>query len=240
MLVHGALSDASIWSGVIPLLEAKGVKVIAVELALASFSEDVAITELALSLEDGPVLLVGHWYGGVVITEVGNNPKVVGLVYVAALAPDRGESANSLLDAFPPTHLFRDVQTDGHGFLKLTTRGVSDVAFDLTESQKNLFLATQHPTSVAILSGKIKEPAWRHKPSWFLIPSDDRAIGTDLQKREAEKADATTLIVTSSHLVLVSHPDRVAAFIEEAMISLADEIDLLGARFQKRPAPVAQ
>jgi len=224
MLIHGAFSDASIWSGVIPLLAAKGFKVIAVELALTSLSEDVAITERALALEDGPVLLVGHWYGGVVVTEAGNNPKVAGLVYIAALAPDQDESAISLLDALPPTHLFRDVTTDGHGFLKLTPGGLADLAPDLTESQRSLILTTQHPTAGAIFGGIIKNPAWRHKPSWFLIPSDDRAVGTDLQKREAERANAKALVVTSSHLVLVSHPDEVAAFIEKAVISDADEI----------------
>jgi len=223
ILVHGALSDASIWSGVIPLLESKGFRVVAVQLALTSLAEDIAITERALALEAGPVLLAGHWYGGVVITEAGNNPKVSGLVYVAALAPDRNESAVSLLDAFPPTHLFRDLTSDGHGFLKVTPRGVIDLAHDLSESQRNLLIATQHPTAEAIFSGKVTNPAWRKKPSWFLIPSDDRAIGTDLQKREAEKANATALTVNSSHLVLVSHPDKVAAFIEQAVTSLADE-----------------
>jgi pimeloyl-ACP methyl ester carboxylesterase len=223
ILVHGALSDASIWSGVIPLLESKGFRVVAVQLALTSLAEDIEITERALALETGPVLLVGHWYGGVVITEVGNNPKVTGLVYVAALAPDRNESAISLLDAFPPTHLFRDLTSDGHGFLKVTPQGVFDLANDLSESQRNLLLTTQHPTAEAIFSGKVKNPAWRKKPSWFLIPSDDRAIGTDLQKREAEKANATALTVASSHLVLVSHPDKVAAFIEQAVTSVADE-----------------
>src|SRR5258708_10123738 len=105
ILVHGALSDASIWSGVIPLLESKGFRVVGVQLAVTSLAEDIAITERALALEAGPVLLAGHWYGGVVITEAGNNPKVAGLVYVAALASDRNESAVSLLDAFSPTHL---------------------------------------------------------------------------------------------------------------------------------------
>jgi pimeloyl-ACP methyl ester carboxylesterase len=223
ILVHGALSDASVWSGVISLLESKGFRVVAVQLALTSLAEDIAITERALALEAGPVLLVGHWYGGVVITEVGNNTKVVGLVYVAALAPDRDESAISLLNAFPPTHLFRDLTSDGHGFLKATSGGVLDLAHDLSESQRNLLLATQHPTAEAIFSGKVKNPAWRKKPSWFLIPSDDRAVGTDLQKLEAEKAHATSLIVASSHLVLVSHPDKVAAFIEESVISLENE-----------------
>lgn len=223
ILVHGALSDASIWSGVIPLLGSKGFRVVAVQLALTSLAEDIAITERALALETGAVLLVGHWYGGVVITEVGNNPKVAGLVYVAALAPDRNESAISLLDAFPPTHLFRDLTSDGHGFLTVTPRGLFDLAHDLSEDQRNLLLATQHPTAEAIFSGKVNNPAWRKKPSWFLIPSDDRVIGTELQEREAEKAHATALTVTSSHLVLVSHPDKVAAFIEQAVTSLADE-----------------
>ena len=159
ILVHGALSDASIWSGVIPLLESKGFRVVAVQLALTSLAEDIAITERALALEAGPVLLAGHWYGGVVITEAGNNPKVAGLVYVAALAPDRNESAVSLLDAFPPTHLFRDLTSDGHGFLKVTPRGVIDLAHDLSESQRNLLLATQHPTAEAIFSGKVTNPA---------------------------------------------------------------------------------
>ena len=223
ILVHGAFSDASIWSGVIPLLEVKGFRVVAIQLALTSLAEDIVITERALALEAGPVLLVAHWYGGVVITEVGNNPKVAGLVYVAALAPDRNESAISLLDTFPPTHLFRDLTTDGHGFLNVTSEGGLDLANDLSESQRNLLLATQRPTAEVVFRGKVKDPAWRKKPSWFLIPSDDRAVGTELQKREAEKANATVLTVTSSHLVLVSHPNKVAAFVEQAVTSLASK-----------------
>jgi pimeloyl-ACP methyl ester carboxylesterase len=217
ILVHGAFSDASIWSGVIPLLELKGFRVVAVQLALTSLAEDIVITERALALEAGPVLLVAHWYGGVVITEVGNNPKVAGLVYVAALAPDRNESAISLLDTFPPTHLFRDLTTDGHGFLKVTSEGGLDLANDLSESQRNLLLATQRPTAEVVFSGKVKDPAWRKKPSWFLIPSDDRAVGTELQKREAEKANATVLTVTSSHLVLVSHPNKVQLLLSKQL-----------------------
>jgi pimeloyl-ACP methyl ester carboxylesterase len=222
ILVHGALSDGSVWSAVIPLLEAKGFRVVAVQLALTSLADDVTITQRALALEAGPVLLVGHWYGGVVITEAGNNPNVAGLVYIAALSPDRGESALSLLNAFPPTHFFRDVVTDGRGFLKLTPAGANDIGFDIPQNQRKLLLATQHPTAEAIFSGEIDDPAWRKKPSWFLIPSDDRAVGTELQKKEAERAEATALTVDSGHLVLVSHPDKVAAFIEQAVTSLAD------------------
>jgi pimeloyl-ACP methyl ester carboxylesterase len=217
ILVHGAWADGSSWSKVIPLLEARGLHVVAVQLPLTSLADDVAATKRALALEQGPLLLVGHSYGGVVITEAGNDPKVAGLVYVAAFAPDTGESALSLLKSFPPTPVGAELRPDSTGFFKLTPKGIAeDFAQDLSETEKKILIATQGPTSGAALSATVTDPAWKTKPSWFVIASNDRVIGADLEKAEAEKLKATTITVPSSHVAMLAQPAKVAAFIERA------------------------
>ena len=146
VLVHGAWADGSNWSKVVPLLEAKGFHVVAVQNPLTSLGDDVAATKRAIALQDGPVILVGHSYGGVVITEAGNDPKVVGLVYVAAFAPGDGESIISISKPYPPTPLGGELRPDAQGFLSLTPKGVADdFAQDLTDAEKELVTATQGP-----------------------------------------------------------------------------------------------
>jgi pimeloyl-ACP methyl ester carboxylesterase len=217
VIVHGAWSDGSSWSKVIPLLQAKGLHVVAVQNPLTSLADDVAATKRAIESQDGPVLLVGHSYGGVVITEAGNDPKVVGLVYVAALAPSNGESVASISKPFPPTPLGNEVRADAEGFLTLTPKGIAeDLAQDLSDNEKQLLTATQGPTASSVFGATITTAAWKTKPTWFVIASNDRAVATDLQKAEAAAMKATSITVPSSHVPMLSHPKEVADLIEQA------------------------
>src|SRR5580658_7836441 len=162
LLVHGAWADGSSWSKVVPLLEAKGLHVVAVQIPLTSFADDVAATQRAIALEDGPILLVGHSYGGAIITEAGNDPKVVGLVYVAAFAPGDGESVVSISKTYPPAPLGAELRPDREGFLSITPKGVSEsFAQDLPKTEKDVLTATQGPTNGAAFSATISTAAWK-------------------------------------------------------------------------------
>ena len=215
--VHGAWADGSSWSKLIPLLQAKGLHAVAVQNPLSSVAEDVASTNRLIDAQDGPVLLVGHSYGGAVITEAGNNPKVAGLVYVAAFAPEEGETLGGLAQGFPPTPLFGEIQPIADGYLLLTPKGVrEDFAQDLTLAEQALVLATQGATQGAILATPIKKAAWHTKPSWFVIASNDRAISPEQEASTAKRMGAKTLTLASSHLPMLSHPQEVADFVIEA------------------------
>ena len=217
VIVHGAWADGSSWSKVIPLLQAKGLHVVAVQNPLTSLADDVAATKRAIALQDGPVLLVGHSYGGVVITEVGNDPKVVGLVYVAALAPSEGESVASITKPFPAAPLGSEVRADAEGFLTVTPKGIAeDFAQDLPDNEKQLLTATQGPTAAAVFGATVTAAAWKTKPSWSVIASNDRAVAPELEKAEAAAMKATSITVPSSHVPMLSHPKEVADFIEQA------------------------
>lgn len=216
LLVHGAWADGSSWSKVVPLLEAKGLHVVAVQIPLTSFADDVAATQRAIALEDGPVLLVGHSYGGAVITEAGNDPKVAGLVYVSAVAPDKGESAFGLITS-KPTPIGTELRPDKSGFIKLTPKGVAeDFAQDLSANEISVLTATQVPTNVAAMKGEITIPAWKSKPSWFVVAANDRTISPDLEAAQAKKIGATTTTVQSSHVVMLAQPSMVANVIINA------------------------
>ena len=217
VIVHGAWADGSSWSKVIPLLQAKGLHVVAVQNPLTSLADDIAATKRAIALQDGPVLLVGHSYGGVVITEAGNDPKVAGLVYVAALAPSDGESASSVSKPFPPAPLGNEVQADAEGFLTVTPKGIAeDFAQDLSDTEKQTLTATQGPTAAAVFGGTITTAAWKAKPSWCVIASNDRAVSPELEKAEAVAMKATSITVPSSHVPMLSHPKEVADLIVQA------------------------
>ncbi|WP_183788589.1 alpha/beta hydrolase [Tunturiibacter gelidoferens] len=217
VIVHGAWADGSSWSKVIPLLQAKGLHVVAVQNPLTSLADDVAATKRAIALQDGPVLLVGHSYGGVVITEAGNDPKVLGLVYVAALAPPDGESVASISKPYPPTPLGAEIHADPDGFLTLTPKGIAeDFAQDLPDKEKLLLTATQGPTAAAVFGATITTAAWRTKPSWCVIASNDRAVSPELEKAEAAAMKATSITVPSSHVPMLSQPKAVADLIEQA------------------------
>src|SRR5215475_13150243 len=216
VLVHGAWADGSSWSKVIPLLAAKGLHVDSVQLPLTSPADDVAAVQRAIARVDGPLLLVAHSYGGAVITRAGNDPKVAGLVYVAAFAPAEGESPFQLtVDSLPP--FLQNVQPDQFGFLKLTETGIrKDFAPDLSDSEQAVLAATQGPTSVASLSGVISTPAWRNKPSWFVIAAHDRVVLPTLQAMFAERMNATSITLPTSHVAMLSQPYVVASFIRRA------------------------
>jgi pimeloyl-ACP methyl ester carboxylesterase len=231
VLIHGAWADGSSWSKVIPLLEAQGYHVIAAQLPLTSLEDDDAATQRAIAritkAYPGPVLLLGHSYGGVVIGDTpGNDPNVAGLVYVAAFAPDSGESALSLLDTLSPVSpLTPFLEFDAaKQFVTISPQGVA-VAFaqDLSKLEQITLTATQGPTSGADLTATpTVTPAWRTKPTWFIIASQDKAITAPLEKRMAERMNATTITLPTCHLAMLQEPLRVAEFIERAATSVGD------------------
>ncbi len=217
VLVHGAWADGSCWSKVIALLQAKGFRVVAVQNPLTSLADDVAATKRIIALQDGPVILVGHSYAGVVITEAGNDPKVVGLVYVAAFAPGEGESINSVSKPYPPAPLGSELQPDAQGFLTATPKGITeDMAQDLSDDERQILTATQGQTSAAVFGATVTIPAWKTKPSWAVIAGNDRAIPPELEKDEAAAIKATSIILPANHLAMLSHPKEVAELIEQA------------------------
>ena len=218
VLVHGAWADGSSWDKVIPLLEKRGFHVTAVHLPFTTLADDVAAVRRAVDLQDGPVLLVGHSYGGAVITQAGNDPKVVSLVYVAAFAPDSGQSAGDLNGEYPPTPGAKQFRPDTTGFLRLTDNGIAeDFAQDVSPAEKELLAATQGETSGPNeLAAKVTTAAWREKPSFYIVADRDRMISPELEQKMAERMHATTIHISSSHAVMLSHPREVARFIEEA------------------------
>ena len=217
VLVHGAWADGSSWAKVIPLLEKAGLKAIAVQNPLTSFEDDLAATKRAIALADGPVILVGHSWGGVVITEAGADAKVAGLVYVAAFAPDVGEAIPDLGKEFPPAPGGAEIRPDATGYLTLTTKGVFEsFAQDLPLAQKKLIFATQGATNSAVFGAKVANAAWKTKPSWYVIAANDRMIQPDLERKFAQAMKATTLTLPSSHVPMLSHPAEVAKLIIQA------------------------
>lgn len=217
ILVHGAWADGSSWAKVIPLLAAKGMTVTAVQLPLTSFEADVAAVTRAIALADGDVVLVGHSYAGAVIGEAGNDPKVAKLVYIDAFAPDGGESAGSLFAQFEAAPLGGEMRPDAEGFLKLTHKGVSDLfAQDLDAAEQAVIYATQGPINGAALGGTLTQAAWRSRPSFYLIGTEDQAIPRVEQERMAARMSATITHVASSHVPMLSHPQIVTDFILQA------------------------
>jgi pimeloyl-ACP methyl ester carboxylesterase len=218
VLVHGAWADGSSWNKIIPLLEKKGFHVTAVHLPFTTLAEDAAAVKRAIALEDGPVLLVGHSYGGAVITEAGDDPKVAALVYVAAFAPDSGQSSGDLNASVAPTPGAKEFRPDPTGYLRLTDKGVAeDFAQDLSAPEKKILAATQGQTSGPNeLGAKVSAAAWRSKPTFYIIADQDRMIQPDLEKQMAAKMRAKTIHVASSHVPMLSHPNEVAEFIAEA------------------------
>ena len=224
LLVHGAWSDGSSWSKVIPLLQADGYNVVAVQLPLTSLADDAAVVQRALAIQTGHVLLVGHSYGGAVITQAGSDPKVEGLVYVAAYGPDQGESVLSLGATVPPTPIMNDFTKDATGFLKLTTAGIaSDFAQDLIPAEQAGLAVTQGPTNAPnALAGVITAiPAWKTLPSWYVIANNDRVIGPTLEATMSTRMKSTVLSVDSSHVAMLAQPAAVTSFIEKAAATLA-------------------
>jgi pimeloyl-ACP methyl ester carboxylesterase len=217
ILVHGAWADGSSWSKVIPILRKEKLQVRSVQLPLMSMEADVATVKRTLSQIEGPTILVGHSYGGVIITEAGNDPKVAGLVYIAAFAPDAGESAGSLGASVDPAPLGAEVRPDKEEFLTLTETGVkSNFAQDLSEEEKDLLYVAQAPTAAAALGGSVRQPAWKTKPSWYLVATADRAIQPELQRTMARRIKATTVEVAASHVAMLARPEETANLVLDA------------------------
>jgi len=217
LLVHGAFADSSSWKKVIPILKAKGLQVVTVDIPLSSLAEDVAVTRKAISLQTGPVLLVGHSYGGTVITESGDDPKVAGLVYVAAYAPGEGQTTGEMGGAFPATPGRAEIQPLPGGLLHLTQKGVAeDFAPDLPASEQKSVFASQIPLAASSFRVKLSTAAWTLKPSWYIVAANDRIINPDLERSLAKRMDAETTEIPSSHLAMLSHPEETAAVIIHA------------------------
>jgi pimeloyl-ACP methyl ester carboxylesterase len=222
VLVHGAFGDGSHWKKVIPLLVSEGYYVRAVQLPLTTVEDDVKSAGDLISAIDGPVLLVGHSYGGVVITNAGNQKNVVGLVYIAAFAPDAGESAGGLLGlrAAPPG--IAHVKPDAQGFLYVDPEYYHEVFSPGVSDQDALVMAlSQKPINGAAFGGPSGDPAWKHKPSWYQISANDQMIPPETEAMFAQRMNAKkTITLEAGHASLASHGAEVAAFILEAASSL--------------------
>jgi pimeloyl-ACP methyl ester carboxylesterase len=217
VLVHGAFADGSSWSKVVVLLQAQGYNVIAVQNPLTSLTDDVAAARRAIAQIDGPVLLVAHSYGGMVISEAGNDPKVAGLVYVAALVPEEGQNANDVNAAMPTTGVEKEFRLSPEGFVSLSEKAVNEnFAPDATAEERNLIYATQVPLALAAGEEKVNHPAWKTKPTWFIVAAQDKVINPDLERFKAKLIKATTIELNSSHVPMISQPKKVADFIIEA------------------------
>jgi pimeloyl-ACP methyl ester carboxylesterase len=217
VLVHGGFVDGSGWQEVYNLLQKDGYNVGVVQNPTLSLEGDVAATKQVIDTQDEPVILVGHSYGGAVITEAGTHPKVAALVYIAAFAPDKGESVNTLIADAPPGAPVPPILPPQDGFLFLDReKFAASFAADIPAEQAAFMADSQVPWGVAALSGAVSEPAWREKPSWYLVATEDRMIPPPAQRAMSERAGATTVEVPGSHAIYLSQPQAVAALIKQA------------------------
>ena len=217
VLVHGGFVDGSGWRGLYEILKRDGYNVTIVQNPTTSLAADVAATRSAIAAQDGPVVLVGHSYGGVVISEAGTDPKVERLVYIAAFAPDAGESVQSLIANPAPGAPVPPILPPQDGFLFLDReKFAASFAADVDAATAGFMADSQVPWGVEALTGAVTEPAWRTKPSWYLVAADDRMIPPDAQRMMANRADATVAETPGSHAIYVSNPTAVAAVVERA------------------------
>ncbi|MFL6708248.1 MAG: alpha/beta fold hydrolase [Massilia sp.] len=217
VLVHGLYADGSSWGKVIPLLQAKGLHVTAVQNPTTSFKDDVDAVRRVLALQDGPTVLVAHSYGGMVITEAGTDPKVTALVYIAARAPDAGEDYGALVKKFPTAPAGAGLKWENDGFGALSEQAfVHDFAGDLPIAEARNYYAVQQRVGKAITQAKTTAAAWRSKPSFYAVSSNDRTINPELERFMAKRMGASTIELPASHVSLLSHPVEVAELIEQA------------------------
>ena len=223
VLVHGAFADGSSWAKVIPLLTAKGFRAVAVQNPLSSLADDVTATHRAIDMQAGPVLLAGHSWGGAVITEAGNHPKVAGLVFVAAGAPDGGQSFQDWWADYPPAPGAAHIQPYGKDYAALSPEGVRRrFVPDLPAEEAEVVWATQGPIAARCFNDKVSEAAWRTKPSWYLVAEHDETIPPAVERDSAARMKATTLTLPSGHVPMLSQPEAVAEFITRAAASFAE------------------
>lgn len=229
VLIHGAFADGSSWSKVIAQLQAKDYNVIAVQNPLTSLAHDVTAARQVIAQIDGPILLVAHSYGGMVLSEAGKDPKVAGLVYIAALVPEEGQNANDVNAAMPTTGVEKEFRVSPDGFLFLSVKAVNEhFAPDASTEERKLIYATQVPLAASAGDEKVYSPAWKTKPSWFIVAAQDRVINPDLERFKARLIKATTIELNSSHVPMISQPDKVTDFIIRAAKELNPEPVLAG------------
>ena len=218
VIVHGAFADGSDWAKVIPLLQAKGIKVTAVQNPLTSLADDVAAAKRAIANQPGKVVLVGHSWGGTVITEAGNDDKVASLVYVAAFAPDAGQATGELGKDLPVPPGIAKLVVDQAGFASLPAAAVAaDFAQDVPAGQAAVMAATQGPIALKAFGEKVGTPAWKTRPSWYIVSKDDRMIQPDLERAFAKQINAKTTELPTSHVPQQSRPADVAKVILDAV-----------------------
>ena len=223
VLVHGGFVDGSGWQGVYETLKKDGYAVSIVQNPTISLADDVAVTKRILAAQDGPAILVGHSYGGVVITEAGNDPKVVGLVYIAAFAPDKGESVSSLIQNPPPGAPVPPIMPpqDGNYLFLERSKFRASFAADVDAETASFMADSQVPWGLEALNGAVTEPAWKAKPSWYLVSTEDKMIPPDAQRAMSKRAGSTVIEAKGSHSIYVSQPQAVADLIAKAANSVA-------------------
>jgi pimeloyl-ACP methyl ester carboxylesterase len=222
VLVHGGFVDGSGWQGVYNILKKDGYNVSIVQNPTTSLADDVAVTKRTLAAQNGPAVLVGHSYGGVVITEAGTDPTVAGLVYIAAFAPDKGESVSALIKNPPPGAPVPPILPPQDGYLFLDrTKFHASFAADVSADAAAFMADSQVPWGLDALDGAVSEPAWKTKPSWYLVATEDRMIPPDAQRAMSKRAGSHVTEVSGSHAVYVSQPAAVAALIVKAANGVA-------------------
>ncbi|KIF01300.1 hydrolase [Streptomyces sp. RSD-27] len=219
VFAHGLWADGSCYSKLIPVLQREGHEVVSAQNSLDSLEGDVDAVHRALGRVGGPALLVGHSWGGYVITAAGTDARVAGLVYIAALGPDTGETPEGLIGKFDPPPLFSHLDSED-GRIWISREGISDFCGDLPEEEQRLVWATQGAPRAEVLGSTVGEPAWRTKPSWFLVTTRDRAVNPELQRFAAQRMGATVAEVDSSHVPMLSRPQEVLDLIRRAAGSL--------------------
>ena len=225
VLVHGGFVDGAGWEGVYNILKKDGHNVSIVQNPTTSLADDVAATRLVIARAQGPVVLVGHSYGGVVVSEAGSDQKVAGLVYIAAFVPDKGESVESLIKNPPPGAPVPPILPPENGYLFLDkAKFRASFAADVDEAKAAFLADSQVPWGVGALSGAVSEPAWRSKPSWYLVATEDKMIPPPAQRQMATRAGATVTEAAGSHAIYISKPEAVAALIAKAVKSVSSEI----------------
>jgi len=222
ILVHGAWADGSSWSAVIPLLQRRGLHVVAVQMPLTSLKDDASAIRRAIADANGPVFLVAHSYGGGPATEAGTDCKVAGIMYVAASAPDVGESFFDLVKRYPLPPALHQARLTSAGFFVISPTGMrDDIAPDLPATQAAVLVAEQNPLANKAFADRVDVAAWRSKPTWYVVAGHDRTVSIALERMVAQRMHAKTITIPSSHMVIISHATEIANFVGKALSTIA-------------------